>query len=58
MKLPNNQIKLCCGGKGCPVISKKGNGMVQIKDDFGGSILLKEEEARLIEEALNKFKAK
>ena len=58
MKLTNNQIILCCGKGGCPVLSKKKNGMIQIEDDHGGSILIKEDEARLIHKALDKIKKK
>ena len=55
MSFKNNQILLCCGKKGCPILSKQKNGMIQIKDDHGSSILIKEEEARLIHGALNKL---
>ena len=58
MKLINGQILLCCGRKGCPRLSKEKDQMIKIQDDFGGSILIKEEEARLIEKALDKIKEK
>ena len=54
MKLKNNQVILCCGGKKCPVLSKKPDGMIEITDDFGGKILIKEEQAKLINGALDK----
>ncbi len=57
MKQPN-QVILCCGRKGCPVISKEKKGMIKITDDFGSSVLLKEDEARLIDRALNQLKVK
>tara|TARA_R100000008_G_C3570031_1_gene161495 strand:- start:486 stop:662 length:177 start_codon:yes stop_codon:yes gene_type:complete len=58
MKVTNNQVILCCGKGGCPTLSKTKEGLIQIKDDFGSSVLLKEEEANLIHKALGKLKAK
>lgn len=54
MKLKNNQVILCCGSKKCPILSKKPDGMIEITDDFGGKILIKEEQAKLINGALDK----
>ena len=56
MKIQNNQVRLCCGGKGCPILSKKEKGMIEITDDFGGKILIKEDEAKLIKGALDQLK--
>tara|TARA_R110001592_G_scaffold160695_4_gene392984 strand:- start:32417 stop:32596 length:180 start_codon:yes stop_codon:yes gene_type:complete len=56
MRNQNNQIRLCCGGKGCPILSKKEKGMIEITDDFGGKILIKEGEAELIKGALDQLK--
>jgi hypothetical protein len=56
MRNQNNQIRLCCGGKGCPILSKKEKGMIEITDDFGGKILIKEDEAKLIKGALDQLK--
>lgn len=58
MKINSNQVRLCCGGKGCPVLSKKSKGMIEITDDFGGKILIKQEEAALIKGALDKLNIK
>lgn len=55
MKLKENQILLCCGGKACPVLSDMEDGMVKIEDDFGGSIKIKKEQALLIDDALKKL---
>lgn len=55
MKMKNNEVILCCGGKGCPKLSKNTKGMIEIKDDFGGKIEIKEEEAQLIQGALEKI---
>jgi|TARA_B110000305_G_C19465813_1_gene657846 hypothetical protein len=56
MKIQNNQVRLCCGGKGCPILSKKEKGMIEITDDFGGKILIREDEAKLIKGALDQLK--
>lgn len=48
-------IKLCCGGRGCPTIEKKDTKYIIIKDDFGGQITIKAEEAELIQEALKQL---
>lgn len=49
-------IKLCCGGKGCPTIQRKGD-TIYITDDKGTSITLTAEEAELIPDALLKMEA-
>ena len=55
MKLKENQILICCGGKACPVLSDMEDGMIKIEDDFGGSIKIKKEQALLIDNALKKL---
>ena len=55
MKIKDNQILLCCGGKACPVLSDLKDGMIKIEDDFGGSITLKKDEALLIQDAIKKL---
>ncbi len=50
-----NKVILCCGKKGCPVITKEKNGMVKITDDFGNHVEMKIGEARMIEGALDKM---
>ena len=55
MKLQSNQVRLCCGGKGCPILSKEKNGIIKISDDYGGVIRIKESEAKLIQNALEKL---
>lgn len=37
-------FKLCCGGRGCPSITRNEDNTFVIKDDIGGSVLLLEEE--------------
>ena len=46
------EVRLCCGGKGCPVLKKTDGDRVSIKDDFGNEIDISLEEARLIAEAI------
>jgi len=58
MKKSQNSILLCCGGKGCPKLSKEKDGIIKIEDDFGGSVKLKASEARLIAGALDQLKIK
>jgi hypothetical protein len=50
--LSNNSVKLCCKGKGCPVVTELTNGMVEITDDFGNKITVKKEEALLISDGV------
>jgi len=50
--LTNNSVKLCCKGKGCPVVTELADGMVEITDDFGNKIVVKKEEALLISDGV------
>ena len=50
--LTNNSVKLCCKGKGCPVVTELTDGMVEITDDFGNKIIVKKEEALLISDGV------
>lgn len=59
LRVEQDRVILCCGGKKCPKLSKNKEGMIEILDDFGGKITIKEEQAALIEPALkevNKLK--
>ena len=49
------KIKLCCGGKGCPTIEKKNKKEVIITDDYGNQVIMKIDEAKLINKALNEL---
>ena len=50
----NGEVRLCCGGKGCPVLRKtEEQDRVKIKDDYGNEINISLEEAKLISEALD-----
>ena len=47
-----NTVRLCCGKKGCPVITDLGNGMVRITDDFGKEVEITKEEAKLVSDGV------
>ena len=51
MKIENNTVRLCCGGKGCPVVDVKDNKVI-ITDDHNNSIEISQEQAGLINEAV------
>jgi hypothetical protein len=50
--LSNNSVKLCCKGRGCPVVKELADGMVEITDDDGNKIVVKKEEALLISDGV------
>ena len=47
-------IKLCCGNKGCPVVSSNKK-KVHIKDDYGNEVTITNEEAKLLGPAIEKL---
>ena len=53
-----NRVTLCCGKAGCPILSKDKKGMVKITDDYGNTVKMHEEEARLINQALKQLEDK
>ena len=53
----NNTVKLCCGGKKCPVVSLEDD-KVRIDDDYGNHVLLDHGQANLLKEALILVRAK
>jgi hypothetical protein len=50
--ITNNSVKLCCKGKGCPIVTELADGMVEITDDNGNKIVVKKEEALLISDGV------
>ena len=52
IKLKDNSVKLCCNGKGCPVVTELENGMIEIVDDNGNRIVVRKEEAALISDGV------
>ena len=55
LKVHQDTVILCCGSKKCPQLSKNKEGMIEITDDFGGKITIKEEQAELIKPALEEI---
>lgn len=51
-RLTENSVKMCCGKKGCPVMTDLGNGNVEITDDDGNKIIIKKDEAKLISDGV------
>jgi hypothetical protein len=47
-------IKLCCGKKGCPVISEK-DGKITIKDDYGHEVIMESSQAALLPGAVKQL---
>jgi len=52
-RIDNKSVRLCCKGKGCPVVTELDNGMVEVTDDNGNKIIIKKEEALLISDGVN-----
>ena len=52
IKLKDNSVKLCCNGKGCPVVTELADGMIEIVDDNGNRIVVRKEEAALISDGV------
>lgn len=53
-----NTIKLCCGGNGCPTITRIDEDRVEIVDDSGNKVIMKKGEANLIADAVKKLDGK
>tara|TARA_R100000805_G_C3585633_1_gene88492 strand:- start:711 stop:890 length:180 start_codon:yes stop_codon:yes gene_type:complete len=52
----DNQVILCCNTKGgCPTIEKIEDNKITIKDDYGNSVIMSLEEAKLIPQALKQI---
>ena len=49
-----DKIKLCCGGRGCPVLEVNDNKLT-ITDDDGNIVTMTKEQAELIPAALHKL---
>lgn len=50
-----NTVRLCCTSKGCPTVTKTTVGRIEIRDDYGNKIIITEEEAKLISQAVEKL---
>ena len=51
-RISDNSVKLCCDGKGCPVVTDIGEGLIEITDDNGNKIIVKKEAASLISDGV------
>lgn len=52
-KITDNSVRLCCKkSAGCPVVTEREDGMVEITDDDGNKIIVKKEEALLISDGV------
>jgi hypothetical protein len=58
IRIDQNSVKLCCKGKGCPIVTELANGMVEIVDDDGNKIVVKKEEALLISDGVKTISEK
>ena len=47
-----NQVKICCGKKGCPVVTKLSEDSYQVTDDDGNTIVVKKAELKLMADAV------
>ena len=51
-KVNDNSVRLCCKKIGCPIVTEREDGMVEITDDDGNKIIVKKEEALLISDGV------
>jgi len=51
-KINDNSVRVCCGGKGCPVVEKQPDGRYKVTDDDGNVIIIKAEELELMGDAV------
>ena len=56
-QLENGAVVMCCGGKGCPTLRLDEN-VVYITDDHGNEVKMSNEEAELLDQALQQAKTK
>ena len=47
-------IKLCCGKKGCPVVSQKDD-KITIRDDYGNEVIMESSQAALLPDAVKQL---
>ena len=58
IKFEGSKAILCCGSKKCPSLTKNEKGMIEIEDDFGGKVTLREDQAKLINSAIEEVNKK
>ena len=55
LRKKGNDVILCCNGVKCPVVRDAGNEKIEIKDDYGNSIVITKDQAQLIPQALKQL---
>lgn len=56
IRVDKNSVRLCCNKKNCPVVTDLGNGIIQITDDDGKTITMKQEEAEILSDGAKLLK--
>lgn len=51
-RINNNEVKVCCNGKGCPVVKKLSEDAYEVTDDDGNKIIVKKAELKLMADAV------
>lgn len=51
-RINDNSVRVCCGGRGCPVVEKQADGRYKVTDDDGNVIIVKSEELELMGDAV------
>lgn len=56
LKVIDGKVTLCCGrDKSCPVVSVENTDQIKIVDDYGGSVVMEKDQAKLIGQALKEL---
>ena len=50
-----DSFKVCCGGNNCPEVTRVDKDTVEIKDDDGNKVVIKNGQAKLIADAVKSF---
>ena len=56
LKKLNDGVLLCCGKAKCPVVRLQENEQLTISDDYGNTVKLDVEQAKLINKAIEQLK--
>ena len=57
-RVTSNSVRLCCSGKGCPVVKKIDEDTYEVTDDKGNTIIVKKEELKLMSDAVERLDGK
>lgn len=56
LKVINDKVTLCCGrDKSCPVVGFNEEDQVTIVDDYGNTVVMEKDQAKLIDQALKEL---